>query len=211
MENILKYNYILNKTNLTFFEVLERKTKFPYLNPFVNYGCEKFCEEIIAPNLNLNFILKKEDFEIIRFVIIDERNFNGKIDFLEELINLEYLYISGINGVGKTSNLTPLKNLKKIKYIDIHNCSIDDLTPISGLTEIEYLLLSDNPVKTIKPISHFKKLRKIKLFFQADYRKEERLTYNDSEFEELKKNSINCEIEFTAFNSESNEYYTKVL
>ena len=161
--------------------------------------------------MHLNFELKIEDLEIIRYVIIDELDFDGNIDLLEELINIEHIYISGINGIGKTKDLTPLLKLKKIKYLNIHNSSIEDLSPISKLTEIEYLLLRNNPLKTIKPILHFKKLKKIEISYQADYKKEEYLTYDETEFEELKINSINCEIKFTSFNPELNEYYTKVI
>lgn len=211
MKNILKYNYILNRTKLNFFEVLERRYQLSNENPFVNIGCEKLCKEIIASNLDLNFELKKEDLETITFVIIDELNFDGKIDFLDELINIEYIYISGINGIGKTKDLTPLQNLKKIKYIDIHNSSINDLTPINKLTEIEYLFFKNNPLKTIKPIYHFRKLKKIELSNQPDKNIEEYFTYDEKEFEKLKANSINCEIKYTAFNSEINEYYTKVI
>lgn len=211
MKNILKYNYILNKTNLDFFEVLKRRSQLCDEDPFANVGCEKLCKEIITPVLNLNFELKKEDLEIMTFVIIDELNFDGKIDLLEELVNIEYIYISGINGIGKTKDLTVLQNLKKIRYLDIHNCLIDNLTPLNKLTEIEYLLLRNNPLITIKPICHFKKLKKIEISYQLDYRIEEYFTYNENEFEELKSNSENCEMKFTAFNSKLNEYYTKVL
>ena len=190
MINIIKYNYILNKTNLDFLEVLNRRGQLRDKDPFVNVGCEKLCKDIIASNLNLNFELKKEDLKIITFVIIDELNFDGKIDFLEELINIEHIYISGINGIGKTKDLKVLQNLKKLKYLNIHNSSIDDLTPLSKLTEIEYLLLSNNPLKTIKPIYHFEKLKKIELSNEG----EECFVYNETEFEELKSNSTECEI-----------------
>ena len=86
--------------------------------------------------------------------------------------------------------MTALKNLKNLKYIDIHNCLIDDLEPISELTEIEYLLLRNNPLKTIKPICHFKKLKKIEMSNPKEYS----FNYNQSEFKQLKTNSINCEV-----------------
>ena len=86
--------------------------------------------------------------------------------------------------------MTILQNLKKLKYLDIHNCLIEDLTPISKLTEIEYLLLRNNPLKTIKPIYHFKKLKKIELSNEE----EECFAYDETEFEQLKANSTNCNI-----------------
>jgi hypothetical protein len=69
----------------------------------------------------LNFILIKEDFEITKFIIIDELDFNGNFEFLEKLVNLEYLCINGINGICKTNNLTEktfifLVVLKNKKY-----------------------------------------------------------------------------------------------
>ncbi|WP_395065838.1 hypothetical protein [Flavobacterium sp.] len=211
MENILKYNYILNKTNITFFEILERRDQLTSEDPFVNVGCKKLCEEIIGLNLNLNFELNKDDLETIKFIVIDDLNFDGKIDFLKELINVEYVYINGNNGIGKIIDLSAIQYLKKIKYLNIHNCLIQDLLPISNLIEIEYLLLRNNPLKTIKPVCHFKKIKKLEISYQPDCRKEEYFTYDETEFEELKINSVNCEIKFVSFDALTNEYFTKTL
>lgn len=211
MENILKYNYILNKTKLNFFDVLERRNQLVKENPFVNVGCQKLCIDLIGSKINVNFELKNKDFTIIKFIIIDELIFDGNIDSFEKLFNLEYIYISGINCNGKIKDLLALQKLKKLKYLNIHNCLINDLTPLSKSSELEQILLRNNPLKTIKPICNLKKLRKLEVSYQLDSRFDEYFLYDETEFEDLKKNSKNCKINFTSFDLDLNEYYTKYI
>ena len=164
-------------------------------NPFENVGCFELWKEIYGSNRNLIYILKEEDFEKIKFVIIDDFYFDGNLDFLEKCVNLESLYVCGINGKGKTKDLTPLKTLKKIKYLNINYSLIDDLTPISKHPEIEELYLLENPLKTIKPICNFKKLKKLKLHYNnLSYDDLDPFAFDENEIVELKSNSPNCKI-----------------
>lgn len=188
------YNYFLNKTNLSFLEILNIRTELRHENPFENVGCFELWKKIYGNNRDFIYQLKEEDFEQIKFVIIDDFYYDGNLDFLDKCANLEFLYVCGINGKGKTKDLTPLQNLKKIKYLNINYSLIDDLTPISNLTEIEELYLYENPIKTIKPILHFKKLKKLKLNNNLDYDDLESYDYDKNEILELKSNSPNCEI-----------------
>ena len=174
MKNFLLYNFFLNKTNLCFFEILNIRTELRHENPFENVGCFELWKKIYGNNRDFTYQIKEEDLEQIKFVIIDDFYFDGNLDFLENCTNLEFLYVCGINGKGKTKDLTPLQNLKKIKYLNINYSLIDDLTPISKLTEIEELYLLENPLRTINPICNFKKLNKLKLHYND-------LNYDDSE------------------------------
>lgn len=195
MKNIIRLNYFLNKTNLSFFEVLNVRRKLRDENPFENVGCLDLYKKIIGGNHDRDFELKKEDFEKVKFVIIDDLHFDGNLDSLEKCINLEYVYVCGINGKGKTKDLTPLQNLIKIKYLDINYSLIDDLTPISKLPEIEELYLLENPLRTIKPICNFKKLKKLKLHYNnLNYDELESYVFDENEILELKSNSPNCKI-----------------
>lgn len=187
MKNFLLYNFFLNKTNLCFFEILNIRTKLRHENPFENVGCFELWKKIYGNNRDFIYQLKEEDLEQIKFVIIDDFYFDGNLDFLENCTNLEFLYVCGINGKGKTKDLTSIQKLTKIKYLDITYSLIDDLTPIRHLTEIEELCLYENPIKTIMPISHFKKLKKLKLNYYNS-------SYDENEILELKKNSPKCEI-----------------
>lgn len=195
MENYIKYNFFLNKTDFSFFELLKVRSQLRDINPFENVGCFELYREILGRNLNLNYELKEKDFENIKFVIIDDFYFDGNLDCLDRCINLEYIYICGINGTGKTKDLTPLQKLKKIKYLDINYALISDLSPISKLTEIEELHLLENPLKTIKPICNFKKLKKLKLHYNnLNYDELESYAFDTNEILELKRNSPNCKI-----------------
>ena len=195
MKNFMLYSYFLNKTNLSFFEMLNIRRQLRDENPFENVGCFELWKKIYGNNRNLIYKLKEEDFEKIKFVIIDDFYFDGNLDFLKRCVNLEYIYICGINGKGKTKDLTPLQNLKKIKYLNINYSLIDDLTLISKLTEIEELSLLENPLKTIKPICNFKKLKKLKLHYNnLNYDDLESHAFDENEILELKSNSPNCKI-----------------
>ena len=195
MKNFILYNYFLNKTKLNFFDVLKVRSQLRDENPFENVGCFELWKNIYGNNRDLIYQLKDEDFEKIKFVIIDDFFFDGNLNFLEKCVNLESLYVCGINGKGKTKDLTPLQNLKKIKYLDINYTLIDDLTPISKHTEIEELFLLENPLKTIKPICNFKKLKKLKLHYNnINYDELESYVFDKNEILELKSNSPNCEI-----------------
>ena len=195
MKNYIKYIYFLNKSNLSFFEVLNVRRQLRDENPFENVGCFELWKKIYGNNRDFIYQLKEEDLEEIKFVIIDDFYFDGNLDFLEKCINLQYIYICGINGKGKVNDLTPLQNLNKIKYLDINYSLINDLTPISKHTEIEELYLLENPLKTIKPICNFKKLIKLKLHYNnLNYDESESYDFDKNEILELKSNSPNCEI-----------------
>ena len=195
MKNFILYNYFLNKTNQSFLEMLNIRTQLKDENPFENVGCFELWKEIFGNNRNLIYMLKEDDFEKIKFVIIDDFYFDGNLDFLEKCVNLESLYVCGINGKGKTKDLTPLQNLKKIKYLNINYSLIDDLTPLCKHTEIEELFLLENPLKTIKPICNFKKLKKLKLHYNnINYDELESYVFDKNEILELKSNSPNCVI-----------------
>lgn len=193
MKNFILYNYFLNKTNLSFFELLTIRSQLRDENPFENVGCFELWKKIFGDNRNLIYMLKEEDFEKIKFVIIDDFYFDGNLDFLEKCVNLEYVYVCGINGKGKTKDLTPLQNLKKIKYLNISYSLIVDLSPISEHTEIEELYLLENPLKTLKPICNFKKLLKLKLHYSnLNYDDLESYTFDENEILEIKRNSPKC-------------------
>lgn len=176
---------------MSFFEMLNIRTKLRHENPFENVGCFELWKKIYGNNRDFIYQLKEEDLEQIKFVIIDDFYFDGNLDFLENCINLEFLYVCGINGKGKTKDLTPFQNLKKMKYIDINYSLIDDLTPISNLTEIEDLYLLENPLRSIKPISNFKKLKKLKINNNLDHDDLESCDFYKNEILKLKSNSPN--------------------
>ena len=85
----------------------------------------------------------------------------GDISALSEMTNLEHLNISkmGNNLLGNSHNknyitdLSPLKNCKKLKFIDFSNNHVSDLTPLKDLTNLKVLFAGNNLIKDLSPIA----------------------------------------------------------
>ncbi|MDP4197646.1 MAG: hypothetical protein Q8940_21550 [Bacteroidota bacterium] len=77
---------------------------------------------------------------------------------LSRLVNLEELHLDG-NGRGiAITDLEPLRNMTKLKFLSLVGRGISDITPLNNLSELTYLNLFLNNVKDITPISQLKKL-----------------------------------------------------
>ena len=61
---------------------------------------------------------------------------------LKRLTNLEYLDLSG----NQISDLSPLTDLTNLKYLHLENNQISDLSPLAGLTKLCSLHLQTNPI-----------------------------------------------------------------
>ena len=56
-----------------------------------------------------------------------------------------------------------LKELKQLRRLEIHGCTISDLTEISELTQLEWLELIDNGISDLTPLSNLKNLTTLNL------------------------------------------------
>lgn len=162
-----KFNVILIhldwiRRGYNFIDILLIQNKLKDADPFSNAGAleiQKHLGGYIDPSKEIT----EYDFEKIKFIVVESYDFNGNIDFLEKCINIEYLDICGVSGKGKIESLKPLKNLKKLKYIDLHSHSISDISPLSGLENLEEIRLWGNRIKTIEPIVHLRNLKNVQL------------------------------------------------
>ena len=59
--------------------------------------------------------------------------------------------------------LPSLKGIKRLRRLEIHNCSVSDLTPLMELTELEWLELINNQISDISPLAHLKNLEHLNL------------------------------------------------
>lgn len=162
MSNIISIHLDLIEKGFTFDDILCIQSELKDKDPFSNAGIFEI-QKRIGGLINPSAEIAESDYEKLKYIVVESYDFNGNIDFLEKCINIEYLDICGVSGKGKIESLKPLKNLKKLKYIDLHSHSISDISPLSGLENLEEIHLWGNPIKTIKPIVHLKNLKNVQL------------------------------------------------
>jgi Leucine-rich repeat (LRR) protein len=78
------------------------------------------------------------------------------LKYLESLSNLESLSISSHR---KCSDLTPLKNLIRLKKLRISENNISDLNPLYKLKKLEHLFLVNNNISSLKGIENLNKIK----------------------------------------------------
>ena len=64
---------------------------------------------------------------------------------------------------GKISDISELKELKNLTFIDISNCYISEIPDFSELTNLESLYLCDNLVEDISPVNNIENLKYVNL------------------------------------------------
>jgi hypothetical protein len=80
---------------------------------------------------------------------------------LSRLYNLEELDLGGVNVV--INSLEPLRNLTKLRSLELAGRDISDLSALENLTELKYLGLYNNKVTKIAPLAKMKKLERLVL------------------------------------------------
>lgn len=74
------------------------------------------------------------------------------IDFIKNFGSLTYLDISNNYDGDNKIDLSPLKDIHGLKYLDARNNGIEDIYALRGLTNLNTLYLEDNPIKDYSPI-----------------------------------------------------------
>lgn len=88
------------------------------------------------------------------------------LSYLENLSNLEELTVTGRGNIEKNdriSDLSPLRNLIKLKELKISAQNISDLTPLSKLKKLETLDLSLNNISSLRGLENLKNLKTLYL------------------------------------------------
>ncbi|MDU5587117.1 MAG: albumin-binding GA domain-containing protein [Finegoldia magna] len=95
-----------------------------------------------------------ENFDVLEF---------NSIKGLEAAKNLETLTISGNPDDSSKSfdDLTPLKDLKKLKLLRLSHNAIKDLTPLKDLTALEKLYISHNQIEDVSILNNLKNLKSL--------------------------------------------------
>ena len=158
----------------------DAKLKEKLLNFFKNYDGKDVVEEDINeynfklldknyridPNATDLTVKDMEQLQAFGHRSFDE-NYNvlefNSIKGLETAKNLETLTISGNPEDSSKSfeDLTPLKDLKKLKLLRLSHNAIKDLTPLKDLTGLEKLYISHNQIEDVSIINNLKDLKSL--------------------------------------------------
>lgn len=158
----------------------DAKLKEKLLNFFKNYNGKDIVDEDIKefdfklydknyridPNATDLTVKDMEQLQSFGHRSFDE-NYNvlefNSIKGLEAAKNLETLTISGNPDDSSKSfeDLTPLKDLKKLKLLRLSHNAIKDLTPLKDLTELEKLYISHNQIEDVSPLNNLTNLTQL--------------------------------------------------
>lgn len=158
----------------------DAKLKEKLLNFFKNYNGKDVVEEgmneynfklldknyRIDPNATELTVKDMEQLQSFGHRSYDENEnvleFNS-IKGIEAAKNLETLTISGNPDDSSKSfkDVTPLKDLKKLKLLRLSHNSIKDLTPLKDLTGLEKLYISHNQIEDVSILNNLKDLKSL--------------------------------------------------
>lgn len=158
----------------------DAKLKEKLLNFFKNYNGKDIVDEDmneynfklidknyrIDPNATELTVKDMEQLQSFGHRSYDE-NYNvvefNSIKGIEAAKNLETLTISGNPDDSSKSfkDVTPLKNLKKLKLLRLSHNAINDLTPLKDLSGLEKLYISHNQIEDVSILNNLKNLKNL--------------------------------------------------
>lgn len=119
-----------------------------------------------------NIINQRDDVPPEQFVSEEEQNRISVYEFVEEIAPEyesfpDYIVIRGVEYCTSLTELflscwdmpftnediTPLRYMENLQFLNIQSGSISDLTPLSNLTNLELLWIDNNPIIDLTPIS----------------------------------------------------------
>ena len=179
-EIIKAHKKIEEKPEEKIVEFGDAKLKEKLLNFFKNYNGK----DIVDEDMNeYNFKLIDKNYRIdpsaTELTVKDmeqlqsfghrsyDENYNvvefNSIKGIEAANNLETLTISGNPDDSSKSfkDVTPLKNLKKLKLLRLSHNAIKDLTPLKDLSGLEKLYISHNQIEDVSILNNLKNLKNL--------------------------------------------------
>jgi internalin A len=127
-------------------------------------------------NAKLKTFSDKEIEKVIRVAIGKPEGELTEVDYLKVgRIDLHDRKINDISMLAKCKNLSvvrisynpvfedisPLKNLRKLRDLDLDSCNLSDLSPLAKLTNLVRLAVPNNNISDITPIADLRKLEEL--------------------------------------------------
>ncbi len=170
----------------TFDNILAIQNKLHDENIFSEAGTNEISKHIGNHASSAVKLIEEQDLEKITYIIIDEQEFDGNLDFISKCTNIEQIVIkTSSKSPNKIANLSPLQTLKKLRLLHLVFHNVSDLAPLSGLENLEDIDLLSNPIKSIKPLINFGNLKNVRIS-EAE----------DEDVFELLKNSNNAIVDY---------------
>ena len=116
----------------------------------------RYCHDMVALDLGHNYISDLSFLEgmpeLKIFMIVDNFSYAG----------------SGV----RLKDITPLKNCKKLRYLEIFANSVEDISALEDLKELEDLNICHNPIKSTEGIKDLPNLKKLWVYSTSIPREE---------------------------------------
>jgi Leucine-rich repeat (LRR) protein len=107
------------------------------------------------------------DFSKITFLYIDDENFDGDLEFIEQCTNITHIYLDGSQFKTKIKTLQHLRTLKKLVLLNVANNEINNLESVSLLHNLRHLWIFGNKIDSIQSISILKNLLELRCRFAS--------------------------------------------
>ena len=134
---ILSYHLSWIYKGYSFDDILAIQRKLSDNNPFEEMGLMKI-QFYIGGSVSQKISFSEDEYQQIKFLIIDSDELSGDVEFIKNCTQLENLIISG----ERIADISFLEKLIHLKTID----------------------LKENPITTLKPILHFTQLKYLRIF-----------------------------------------------
>jgi len=190
--NILQLHLYWISIGLTFDDILSFRV--PLWNLFSQTSTKDIQMHIMDNNQNLKpFLLKNEDIDYskITYLYIDDKNFDGNIEFIEKCTNITHIYLDGSHFKTKIKTLENLRTLKKLVFLNVANNEINNLESVSTLHNLRHLWIFGNKIDSIHEIRTLKNLLELRCTFASH-----------EDVNNLLQSSIDCEVEYKSNNEE---------
>jgi Leucine-rich repeat (LRR) protein len=116
---------------------------------------QKVRDIINKPTGNIYYADVKNVRTISAYTIQEVQTIMG----LQYFTGMDTLELSPINGIVHSfTDLNPIKNLTRLKYLDLSRGSLTDITPLQNLMNLTELYLSQNSITSVAPLQNLTQL-----------------------------------------------------
>ena len=162
------------RTDQTAFSTLHNNKSTPHYS--VDFSILRYCTKLLALDIGHNLV---ED-----------------ISFLHYLPQLRVLILAcNIN----LRDITPIRELVDLEYLELFKNDIHDLSPLAGLTELRDLNICFNRVQDYEPLKGLHKLERLWLFNSNNYSDDIPVPYNI--VAGLRQALPNCQVDAVSYST----------
>lgn len=125
----------------------------------------QYCQELSILDISYNYIT---DFRPLSGLsnlkeLYVWANSTSDLSYLSDLKNLTHLGIGENLSAFKISDISPLRNLSSLEFLDLYETDVSDITPLEDLTDLTELYLSCNKIVDINALSELTNLIELDL------------------------------------------------